>query len=201
MNGFERRTELKKKKILNTAFELFSKYGVQKVSIQEIAKSAQVSQVTIYNYFGSKDQLLLEAIKSYGFERLTTFQELIDDSSLTFEEKIRHIITSKTTDMLDFDLDFVQTLMSNQPEIKEFANEFAQNHSIPLFMKLVEQGKEEGVVSPSLSANMIMFYINMYNQTMRNNREFFQDKQSTQQFTEEMLQLFFYGISGKQNRE
>ncbi|QST00618.1 TetR/AcrR family transcriptional regulator [Pontibacillus sp. ALD_SL1] len=195
MNGFERRTEIKKKKILNTAFELFSKYGVQKVSIQEIAKSAQVSQVTIYNYFGSKDQLLLEAVKSYGFERLKTFQELIDDSSLSFEEKIRHIITSKTTDMLNFDLDFIQTLMSNQPEIKKFANEFAQSHSIPLFMKLIEQGKEEGVVNPSLSGDMIMFYINMYNQTMRN-REFFQDKQSTQQFTEDMLQLFFYGISG-----
>ncbi|KGP90340.1 TetR family transcriptional regulator [Pontibacillus chungwhensis BH030062] len=196
MNGFERRTELKKKKILNTAFELFSKYGVQKVSIQEIAKSAQVSQVTIYNYFGSKDQLLLEAVKSFGFERLKTFQELIEDSSLSFKEKIRHIITSKTTDMLNFDLDFIQTLMSNQPEIKKFANEFAQNHSIPLFMKLIEQGKEEGVVDQSLSGNIIMFYINMYNQTMRSHSEFSQDKQSTQQFTEEILQLFFYGISG-----
>ena len=58
MDGFEKRREQKKKDILKAALSLFQQYGVQKVTISEIAKKANVSQVTIYNYFESKDNLL-----------------------------------------------------------------------------------------------------------------------------------------------
>src|SRR5690606_40823795 len=44
---------------------LFQEYGVQKVTIAEIAKKAHVSQVTIYNYFESKDNLVYHVFKYY----------------------------------------------------------------------------------------------------------------------------------------
>ena len=40
MDGYQRRTEKKKENIRNAAFELFKVYGVEKVSIAEIAKKA-----------------------------------------------------------------------------------------------------------------------------------------------------------------
>ncbi|KGP73085.1 TetR/AcrR family transcriptional regulator [Pontibacillus yanchengensis] len=197
MNGFEKRTELKKKNILDTAFELFSTQGIQKVSIQEIAKKAEVSQVTIYNYFGSKDQLLVESVKSFAFSRLEEVKYLLNDPSLAFDEKIRQLITLKMDNIFQFDLEFMQTLISDRPELKQFIDEFSQSHTIPIFMDLLEEGKQEGFIHHSISLQMMMFYVDMYYQAMRNHKEFFQSEESIQEFTEQILHMFFYGITGK----
>lgn len=197
MNGFMKRTEEKKQVILNTAFELFATKGVQKVSIQEIAKSAQVSQVTIYNYFGSKQQLLTESIKAYSYQKLESFKQLLADSSLTFEDKIRSLMVQKSEDIGSINLDFLQTLISDNPEIQKIVTEIDQNHSIPLFLELIEEGKQQGYIKKELSPQTVMFYMNMYNQAVRLQKDFFQTEESAKHFVDEILHLFFYGIMGK----
>src|SRR5690625_2379966 len=77
MDGFKKRTEQKKKDILDAALKLVIKYGIKKVSINEIAKDADVSQVTIYNYFGSKDQLIDEVIAYYINNLWIEYEEII----------------------------------------------------------------------------------------------------------------------------
>jgi Transcriptional regulator len=52
----------KAESILDTARNLFAKYGIRKTSLQDIAGMARVAKATIYNYFGSKDQVYLEAL-------------------------------------------------------------------------------------------------------------------------------------------
>ena len=56
MDGFERRRQNKKNSILKASLKLFKQYGYNKVSVAEIAKEASVSQVSIYNYFKSKEK-------------------------------------------------------------------------------------------------------------------------------------------------
>jgi len=63
MDGFDRRKEHKKESIVRAALELFQTYGFKKASINEIAHKAGVSQVTIYNHFGSKEGLVREVVK------------------------------------------------------------------------------------------------------------------------------------------
>ena len=50
MDGFERRKEQKKESIRRAALELFQSYGFDKVSLNDIARRARVSHVTIYNH-------------------------------------------------------------------------------------------------------------------------------------------------------
>lgn len=47
--------------MIYTAFRLFCDRGIENVSMQEIAKKAQVGENTLYRYFGNKEQLVLEA--------------------------------------------------------------------------------------------------------------------------------------------
>ncbi|GJM81486.1 hypothetical protein HMSSN139_39820 [Paenibacillus sp. HMSSN-139] len=42
MNGYQRRTEQKREKVKRAAVELFTAYGLDKVSLAEIAKQAGV---------------------------------------------------------------------------------------------------------------------------------------------------------------
>lgn len=62
MNGFERRKEQNRESIMQAALELFKAYGFGKVTVNDIAYEANVSQVTIYNHFGSKEKLVREVI-------------------------------------------------------------------------------------------------------------------------------------------
>ena len=49
----------KKEMIIQTARDLFTKFGYKKVSMDEIAREAKVTKKTIYSYFKDKDSMFL----------------------------------------------------------------------------------------------------------------------------------------------
>jgi AcrR family transcriptional regulator len=53
-----RRGEETKQRILDTAIELFSQKGYRGVSIRELARSVGIKESSIYNHYGSKDDIL-----------------------------------------------------------------------------------------------------------------------------------------------
>ncbi len=76
MNGFEKVKEKKKRAIKEAAFLLFSERGFNEVKIEHIAKEANVSQVTIYNHFGSKDALFRELIQEFIISEFQYYKDL-----------------------------------------------------------------------------------------------------------------------------
>ena len=87
----EARAEFRKSQILDTASQLFSTKGFSNATISEIAKQADLGDATLYEYFNSKEAILLTIPESY-------FQELISDKNLMFggfpdsERSLREII-------------------------------------------------------------------------------------------------------------
>lgn len=52
----------RKQRIVESAFALFCKKGIEKVSVLDIAHHAQVGESTIYRYFTNKPQLVLHTL-------------------------------------------------------------------------------------------------------------------------------------------
>jgi AcrR family transcriptional regulator len=52
------RGEETKQRILDTAIDLFSQKGYKGVSIRELARSVGIKESSIYNHYGSKDEIL-----------------------------------------------------------------------------------------------------------------------------------------------
>ncbi len=77
MNGFQLRKEKKMEDILEAAFELFSANGIKDVSITEIAKKANVSRVSIYNFFESKENLVRQSSFFFMDKIMKDFQALV----------------------------------------------------------------------------------------------------------------------------
>jgi len=67
------------------ALELFMKYGIKSVSMDDLARSMGVSKKTIYTFISNKDELIFKVIKRH-----------LDND----EQAIREIV-SKATDALD----------------------------------------------------------------------------------------------------
>lgn len=55
-----RRAERRRQEIMEAAARVFARHGYERATTREIAGEAGISEGTIYNYFASKQQLLLE---------------------------------------------------------------------------------------------------------------------------------------------
>lgn len=66
----ERRKNIKREKIIETASELFSKKSYHEVMMDDVAKLTSVAKGTVYNYFSSKEELYFSIIKQ-RMEKLT----------------------------------------------------------------------------------------------------------------------------------
>lgn len=66
---------MKEQQIIEAARKLFSKYGFKKVSMDEIAREANVTKKTVYTYFSSKEELF----KYFIDEELINMKKIIEE--------------------------------------------------------------------------------------------------------------------------
>ena len=167
MNGFERRKEQSKDDIRKAAGELFSQFGVDKVSIADIARKAGVSQATIYNNFGSKDALVREFV-SGSVEYLVTRAQEVLSPDLPYREKmgaflqfIGAMMASGGSNTAEKILLASSVDVQNNPEIKKIRLA-AQDKMTWLMLSLVAEGRQQGQVDASISDDALVIYFGAF---------------------------------------
>ena len=75
----------KQSRILHSAIALFSKYGIEDTSVNDIVKYAQVAKGTFYTYYKDKNELIFIILcKKYG----TMLNEILQEShQISLDEK------------------------------------------------------------------------------------------------------------------
>jgi len=196
MDGFKRRREQKEDRVYRAAFELFSMYGVQKVKITEIAAKAQVSPVTIYNYYGCKQGLLKTVIIRFMNDKYREYQEIINNN-IPFPEKIEKIIFDKQLTARILHEEFLRYIMSKDPEIQKFIENFYTEKSLPMLMEIIKQGRDEDYISQDISLNALLLYITLFKEVLNRPELMLNENKNVQL---ELGSMFFYGIMGKPNK-
>ncbi|WP_096153853.1 TetR/AcrR family transcriptional regulator [Bacillus sp. FJAT-45066] len=192
MDGFQKRREQKKVNILEGALDLFMEFGIQKVSIAEIAKQANVSQVTIYNYFKSKHNLVREVFIYYINKVSDEFEQLMR-SDIPFPDKVKTIIFNKKEAASSIHEELYQYFMKEYKQDVNYIEQIYVQRIFPHIVQLLDEGKEQGYVDPTLSTEAVMFYFQMMKEYMQ--REDIYTK--VLPLTEDITKILFYGISGK----
>jgi AcrR family transcriptional regulator len=70
----ERKKQQTRELIAETARRLFTERGFEKVSVAEIAREADVSEKTVFNYFPTKEDLVYWRLESFEEEMLETIR-------------------------------------------------------------------------------------------------------------------------------
>ena len=192
MNRFERRKELKRKSIIDAAWELFKAYGFKKVSIFEISGKAGVSQASIYNHFGSKDELVREVMKSQILGMLGKYREIIKGER-PFPEKLEIIIFDKLEIAKEYKGEFFQTAIQSDPELQRFIKSLWAQEVNDLMNSFFDEGKRQGCVNPRISRKSILLYFQIWCRgwlTSANTGE-------QTELLNELTSLLLYGLAGK----
>src|SRR5262245_24158350 len=71
----ERKKQRTQQLISETARRLFSERGFEQVTIAEIAREAEVSEPTVFNYFPSKEDLVYSGLEAFEGQLLAAIRE------------------------------------------------------------------------------------------------------------------------------
>ena len=192
MNQYQKTTEKKKQAIIQAALRLFKEKGFKETSIKSIAEVAEVSPVSIYNYFGSKDNLVALCVNDL-FEEITQQAEDILKCNLAFNTK------------LDQALDLCQEKMSQQisyyfqdktvrdPAFSSLLTKAITAKKRDIYRTYINLGKEEGLIARDLSTELILNVMDALNSV--GNQLAHSDNLETD--VKQIHQIFLYGILGK----
>lgn len=96
---FENKTT--KEKILHATLEIIGNKGVQHITTRKIAARADVNIAAINYYFGSKDNVVNEALKTFTNKLMRPFNHL-DDMTVPPEERLRNFLRSYADSTLEY---------------------------------------------------------------------------------------------------
>ena len=194
MNGYDKRTNAKKTAIINAARELFTARGMQDVSISEIAKLANVSQVSIYNYFGDKNSLAKEAFVSLIETAIGEFAQILAGSA-PFSEKLELIMQDKSDMVRKIALSHFNEQALNDDILRQIFGEAVKEKAMSLYQNFIELGKREGVIDKDIPTEAVMCYF-MTSMSIFQRPDYLT---TSNDYKMGIMKLFLYGLIGKPN--
>ena len=192
MNQYQKTTEKKKQAIIQAALRLFKEKGFKDTSIKSIAEAAEVSPVSIYNYFGSKDNLVALCVNDL-FEEITQQAEDILNSDLDFKTKLDHAFALCQEKMSQKISEYFQDKLVKEPTFSTLLAKAITVKKRDIYRAYIELGKEEGLIAEDLSTELILNVMDALN-GMGNQLDH-SDNLETE--VDQIHQIFLYGIFGK----
>ncbi|WP_421858634.1 TetR/AcrR family transcriptional regulator [Oricola sp.] len=86
MNRFEAAPTDTKKRIIDAAIQTFVRYGTRKAAMSDIASAARLSRQTIYDLFGSKEDLIRACIRAVTDRNLAQVQARLPEHGTLAEQ-------------------------------------------------------------------------------------------------------------------
>ncbi len=141
-------------KIIKGAEELFFKYGIRSVTMDDIAKHLGMSKKTIYQYYKEKDEIIHKLMQAHIKEDECTFAECMEKADNIVDEvfsmmKNIHEIFNKINPQ------FIYELQKYYPQTWKLFRDFKEEFILKIVEKSLEKGKKEGHVRPDVNVKIL----------------------------------------------
>jgi AcrR family transcriptional regulator len=197
MNGHDRRRQRIKDRIKTSALELFTSNGADQVSMDAIAAKANVSKVTIYKYFHSKEELYNEVINQYLEENLEAIEELLLKSNLNFTDKLKITLVAQMKSLKVAGSNILFDLLEKDELIENTEQKGLKQRIREIMYQLYEQGKKEGFIEENLSSDLLYLFSEIFQAGFKAKWNDYKADPVDAETLEQLVQLCFYGIIRK----
>lgn len=193
MNKKKDLTKSKKlQQITQTAYDLFWRHGIKRVTIEEICRTSGVSKMTFYKYFDNKNDLAISVLDSIFTKAQKRYHEIMAQDA-PFSEKVNGIIKLKLEASKDVSTELLHDLWQNPvPEVADYMKKRTQL-SLKEFLNDMILAQKKGEIRQDINPHFILYFISKM-------QEFAADEkivnlyETVHDFTSEIINFFFYGI-------
>jgi AcrR family transcriptional regulator len=136
--------------------ELFWKYGLKRVSVEDVCQEAQVSKMTFYRFFPNKIDLAKAVYDQMVEESMRKFTEIMKSDS-PVSEKIKDLIILKLEGTYDISREFLMDIYKTPGTgLKEYIErESARSwHEVLRFFKLAQR---KGIFRKDFNPEALLF--------------------------------------------
>jgi len=178
--------------LVEAAHGLFWRYGIKRVSVEEICRTAGVSKMTFYAHFKNKVELALYVLRKVMQTGIKSYRAIMDCDA-PFAEKAADFIQLKIDANPEVSREIVEELVHSPiPEIAEYIHGQTQQN-IRLLLDDLAQAQQKGEIRQDVKPEFLLFFIHhMIELAMDEKLSGLYS--SPQELTRELLNLFFYGI-------
>ncbi len=148
----------KKKQILQTSEELFTRFGMKRITVEEICKKANVSKMTFYKYFPNKNELIKFWWNEMIDEGYRRFDE-VNAQDIPFTDKVKFILKLKKEFADKLSREFMEEYFAQLPDMQiAFAEAFQR--SIDKFIKFIKDAQKKGEVRKDMRPEFFLAVVN-----------------------------------------
>ena len=138
----------KKTQIVQAADQLFKKFGIKKVTVEEICQEAGASKMTFYKYFKNKIELVKYLWQQMTDDSMQKLDEL-DRRDIPFTEKIKVLLKMKEEATSEMGNEYIRDYLEVIPELLSFYNQIFSPIMVK-FMDMIRRAQESGEVRKSM---------------------------------------------------
>jgi TetR/AcrR family transcriptional regulator, cholesterol catabolism regulator len=182
-----------KERIQHKAEELFRRYGIKSVTMDEIANQLGISKKTIYQFYSDKESLVQDIFKDIteqNKKKCTHYKDIAENAiheQFLSSDAAQEIFNNMNTSVL-FDLNrFHPNVFA---ELEKFKKHFLFN----IIKENINRGIKEGLFRKDINIDIVTWLkLEMISGVLRN-EEVITGKTKPYQFENEMKDFFLHGI-------
>jgi len=178
--------------IITTSKKLFWKYGIKRVTIEEICREAGVSKMTFYKHLNNKNDLVKQIIEHTLDKAMVKYRKIMEQD-IPFIEKARQSIALKMEQTEEMSNEFFEDyFLHADPELSDFLNQKVAE-SIGIIMKDYIQAQKKGEIRADIHPEFILYFLN-HMSVMAKDEQLLALYNSPGDLIRELINFFFYGI-------
>jgi AcrR family transcriptional regulator len=184
----------KKEKIIETARNIFSRFGIKKSTMDEIARKIRMAKSTLYHYFKNKEEIFLEVVKRESATMKVKLKEAIDGAD-TPQNKFKAYARTRMVYLKELD-NYYSTLTDAYFEFYPFTEEIRRdftNFEMECLEGIFTEGVKKGVFeikSPKITAQMVIIAFKGFEYLMITKEE----PMKVENELDLLIDIFFKGI-------
>ena len=186
----------KEQEIINEAIELFTRYGIKSITMEEFSRHLGISKKTLYQYFSDKNELVEKTISAM-LEQNTCVIKEIENKALNAIEELFEVyrfvneMVKSHNPVLEFDL------QRYFPQIYKKLRELHRNNTYNMMLANIKKGKTEGLYRADLNEGILAKLNLMRTEYIMHSDLVTQEEMHSKSFFLEIFKYHVFGIISK----
>jgi TetR/AcrR family transcriptional regulator, cholesterol catabolism regulator len=143
-----------KEKILKGAEELFFKYGIKNITMDEIARHLSMSKKTIYQFFKDKDNIV-HSLMVWSLDEDKRRMDRVKTNSKNVVEEVFGIMEEMREIFQRFNPIFFYEIAKLYPQTWKVFEEFKNSHILNMVEDSLVRGQEQGLIRKDIDTKLL----------------------------------------------